>query len=474
MRRWVVLVACALLVTAAPDRATAGVPETAPASVTHDDVIGGGGRLHELTVESPALGHSVGVNVLLPAGYASPANASRRYPVLYLLHGVGDTHRSWADHTDIEGLTAPLPLIVVMPEAGKTPDSGWYSDWVDGPRWETHHIGELLPLVDARYRTIATREARATAGFSMGGFGAMSYAARHPELFVSAATISGAVDPPFAGVPGSAAYMLLNPIAGTPDDRVWGPYLTNEVRWRAHNPTDLVVNLRWTRLWAITGNGVPHPGDNPATSPNEVGVYPMNLTFDAALTDAGVEHTFIDRGYGTHDWPYREKDITAHLPLLMAILADPPPRPTAFDYRTGEDHSSAWGWKFDVSHPMPAFTLMQAVSSRGLTATGEGTLRVTSAPLYTPGHAVDVRIADATTRVAVDATGRIAFDVTLAGDQPVAVTLTAAGVIATPGPAPASSGELPATGSDDPLAWATAGVVSALVLWRLRARRPAR
>ena len=83
-----------------------------------------------------------------------------------------------------------------MPDAGQ---GGFYSDWYNAgaggpPKWETYHVGQLIPYVDAHYPTVAARGGRAIAGLCMGGFGAMSYAARHPDLFVAAASFSGAVD----------------------------------------------------------------------------------------------------------------------------------------------------------------------------------------------------------------------------------------------------------------------------------------
>src|SRR5206468_9699510 len=95
---------------------------------------------------------------------------------------------------------ARLPLIVVMPQAaGQGQGGGWASDWRNEgrggpPKWETFTIGELVPWVDATYRTSARRAGRAIAGLSMGGFSAMSYAVRHPDLFAAASSYSGATD----------------------------------------------------------------------------------------------------------------------------------------------------------------------------------------------------------------------------------------------------------------------------------------
>jgi S-formylglutathione hydrolase FrmB len=376
-----------LLVVGTLPRAATATPTavSTAATVLDDQVIGGDPRLHELTLQSPALGRATKVRVLLPAGYDDPTNAITRYPVLLLLHGVGDDQASWTNRTDVAAFTASTPLIVVMPDAGKTPTAGWYSDWIDGPAWESFHIGELLPFVDATYRTMGTRESRAVAGFSMGGFGAMSYAARHPELFVAAAEFSGAVDTTFAGQGEATALELLSTSVGTPSDNVWGPYATNEARWRTHNPSDLAENLRWTDLWLVSGNGVPRPGDNPQAGPVETGVYIMNLRFHSALVERGIAHVWNDRGYGTHDWPYRQLDLHTWVPQLLTIFAAPPPPPAAFDYRSAEPGFSAWGWEFDTDRPGLQFVDLTGVSAAGFTVSGSGPLRVVSPPVYPPG-----------------------------------------------------------------------------------------
>lgn len=83
-----------------------------------------------------------------------------------------------------------------MPDGGK---GGFYTDWcINGaggqPKWETYLVDQLLPWIDDHYPTMASRSERAVAGLSMGGFGALSYAARHPDLFASASSFSGAID----------------------------------------------------------------------------------------------------------------------------------------------------------------------------------------------------------------------------------------------------------------------------------------
>ncbi len=136
------------------------------------------------------------VTVVLPAGYDRPDRSRRSYPVVYVLHGVGDDQTSWTNPVrgNLAGLTAACDAIFVMPDGGGGTTAGWYSDWKDGTRqYETFHTQVLPAAVDRAFRTQGKR-ARAIAGLSMGGFGALSYTARHPGMYRATASYSGFAD----------------------------------------------------------------------------------------------------------------------------------------------------------------------------------------------------------------------------------------------------------------------------------------
>ena len=262
------------------------------------------------------------VRILLPAGYAS---TRVRYPVLYLLHGAGDTYRTWTEQTDVEEFSAQFPLVIVMPDGGHDAEAGWYSDWADGSRqWETFHMRTLVRYVDRHFRVLR-RGHRAVAGLSMGGFGAMSYAARHRGLFRAAASFSGAVDTRYVEPASGIGFNIFHDMFGTPDDRVWGNQVTSEATWREHNPTDRVADLRGVELFIATGTGTPGgpAGDDPSNPGGyfiEQVIFQLNLSFGRALDGAGVasHRDFYVGGY--HGWPYWERELHWALPQIADVI----------------------------------------------------------------------------------------------------------------------------------------------------------
>jgi putative tributyrin esterase len=132
------------------------------------------------------MGKTEPVSILLPeAGHQGP------FPVLYLLHGIGDDHTDWIRRTRIEQYCAELPLMVVMPT---TP---WQSFYVDSPVTGLQAASaiavDLVDYIDARFQTVAQASQRAVCGLSMGGYGALHLALRFPERFGTAISLSGAL-----------------------------------------------------------------------------------------------------------------------------------------------------------------------------------------------------------------------------------------------------------------------------------------
>ena len=142
-------------------------------------------NVQTLRVPSKRLDKEIPINLLLPKGYATSA---RRYPVLYLLHGSYGGYKDWNDSTGVAAYVAELPLIVVMPDANGN------SRYINSPglgRYQDFFLTELVPYIDANYRTLGAREGRALAGLSMGGYGAWRIALDAPGTFAAAASLSG-------------------------------------------------------------------------------------------------------------------------------------------------------------------------------------------------------------------------------------------------------------------------------------------
>ena len=377
------------------------------------------GRLVDITVRTDALDEPAGVRVLLPKGYEK---TTRRYPVLYLLHGGVGSHVDWTEQGDAERITADVPLIVVMPDGG---GNGNYTDWYNfgaggPPRWETFHINQLIPWVDDNLRTVRKRTGRGLAGLSMGGGGTMQYASRHPDMFVSAASFSGAVD---TNYPPVQVLIEASPtFSGTPTRSVYGPRATEEVRWRGHNPWDLAGNLRGLALALYAGNGQPREGQCCAPlDPVEYGTYEMSRSLHRRLQDLGIDHRWVE-GLGQHQWGDWQRYLRAWLPAMMDVFADPPPRPSRIAYTAVEPSYGVYGWRVSLRRAAPEFSLLSA-GSGWFSVTGSGAAVVRTPPRYEPGSSHAVWVAPegdrcVRRRVTADDGGRLTVSLPLGPPNP--------------------------------------------------------
>jgi S-formylglutathione hydrolase len=192
--RWLAIALCSLpgvapnAQTPSPDQPLGQPPTSA-------------GHYERITVHGPSLvGNLEGdspdrmVSVYLPPGYAK--SGSRRYPVLYLLHGFTDSDSYWfglrgkhfvSAQTAIDGAFAAgaHEMIVVMPDAYTKFRGSMYSNSVVTGNWEAFITQDLVSYIDKHYRTLATRASRGLAGHSMGGYGTIRIGMKYPEVFSS-------------------------------------------------------------------------------------------------------------------------------------------------------------------------------------------------------------------------------------------------------------------------------------------------
>jgi S-formylglutathione hydrolase FrmB len=258
---------------------------------------------HGLSAPSPALGRPVPYSLYLPDGY----DQAERYPVLFLLHGLGGAAEDWTRSGGLEAtldrLTAEkavAPMLVVMPGLG----DGWYVDNPDpggAGAVQTAFLADLVTHVDRAWPTRGRRGGRAVAGLSMGGWGAVRFALLRPDLFVAAASLSGAF--PTDGQAASPLWDgLFSGALGRP---------TRPGRYRAAAPAALIDAMA----------GEPRPafylscGDD-----DELELATGAVLLHAALRRAGLraELRITDGG---HDWRLWARELDPALRFVGAAFA---------------------------------------------------------------------------------------------------------------------------------------------------------
>lgn len=211
------------------------VATTTPGAVGSPTPLPAGAQTH--TFMSQALGRTMSYIIYLPPGYDS--NTTTRYPVLYMLHGIGSDNTEWVRYGLIgwadELMRANMikPFIIVLP-------NGEQSYWVDqangGPKWGAYTAQDVVAEVDSHYRTIADRSSRAIGGISMGGHAALQLAINYPGVF----GIAGAHSP------------SLHPYDSAPS------FFGDEAWFEAHDPSHLFTAhpeiARTVKLWVDVGS----------------------------------------------------------------------------------------------------------------------------------------------------------------------------------------------------------------------------
>lgn len=261
-------------------------------------------RVDTIEVYSTSMKKNLKAAVTTPASYSK---GSEKFPVLYLLHGGSGSYSDWHQKVTEKDLVPRLAeeynLIIVTPGVG--PASYYYdSPLMDSVRYETYLISELIPFVDKNYRTLAKKESRAITGLSMGGHGAVTLSAKHPELFIAAGSMSGVMNI---------------------DTRLWKV----QEDFRA-----LRVQSQKAMLGEINYDG---PSFNPYTAVGLVSQMKSNgiaLIIDCGVDDFLIEtnrqihqllvenktpHEYIERP-GAHTWDYWTEALPVHLFFFSKYL----------------------------------------------------------------------------------------------------------------------------------------------------------
>lgn len=317
---------------------TACVVASAPPPVPAH--LGAGGTVETHTFHSAALGVDKRYLVYLPRGYA---DGPRRFPVLYLLHGAGGDEDSWTRDGGLVAAADRLQLaaIVVMPDG----DDGFYTNWAtpvdyDGclagrrtlggaepgpsycvrtPRYEDYVVRDLVTHIDAMFRTIPSRAARALGGYSAGGFGALALAMRHKDLFAAASSHSGLTALLYRGpypFDEEQPTVLVRDVSRWGHELgafggfvrgIFGPTLAN---WQEHDPSWLGPRLRDGQLALYVDCGT-----EDAQQLDDQARY-----FHHELTYAGIKHRFTLLP-GGHDFTFWRDRIDDSLAFHMEQFA---------------------------------------------------------------------------------------------------------------------------------------------------------
>ena len=245
------------------------------------------------SLASEALGKELKYAVQLPPSYGT--DVKRRYPVLYFLHGMFGNEREF-EQRGIAATVAQLradgkigDFIIIAPNGANS----FYLNSKNGVRYEDAIIKELIPHIEKTYRVVGTRETRAIQGISMGGWGALLLAFKHPEMFSSVTTHSAALFldlPKPTGEDRRYQFMvqLIGNIFGSPPD---------EEFFRSVNP----FNVADANAAAIRKSGLKIYFD--CGEQDRYGFQESNKAFDERLTKAGIQHEF-HLFPGSHGWEY--------------------------------------------------------------------------------------------------------------------------------------------------------------------------
>jgi len=292
--RSLLLLTCILLLSACA--CVAQVPQTTPTPPNATAAAKANafmGRIEYAEFPSASLNRNVRYAVSLPPSYDK--KSSQRYPLVIFLHGLNNDERDWESHcieTKLEALRASAKVgefIVAIPYGANS----FYLNAQDGTRYEDAIVKDFLPFVDKTYRTIPAPRSRLIEGISMGGYGALLIAFKHPELFVGVAAHSAALFDELPQPPkspedrgGRYRYDLATKLFGTPPDPAF---------FQANNPLHLAranaAQIKRLKIYFDIGES------------DRYGFEKGNLKLSETLKAAGVAHEYT-LAPGAHGWSF--------------------------------------------------------------------------------------------------------------------------------------------------------------------------
>jgi putative tributyrin esterase len=265
------------------------------------------GRVECNSLPSKILSRAVNYCIVLPASFDT--DKTRHFPILYFFHGLGDNEQFFV-HSGLWNLTEDMrekgelkDFLIATPEG----DATFYINSRDGKdRYEDFLLEEFFPFIEKRYRVEPGRGHRAMAGISMGGYGALHLAFRHPQLFISASAHSAALIeklPAFLGpTPNSPRSRVLGAVFGSPPDAAF---------WERNSPIALArtANLTGLKIYFDCGDQ------------DDYGFEAGAAALDKILTSRHIAHEFHIYP-GRHDPSYFAEHLPASLRFASYALVD--------------------------------------------------------------------------------------------------------------------------------------------------------
>jgi putative tributyrin esterase len=255
--------------------------------------------VQDLKLNSKLMAREMPYKVILPLKYE--ADKTKRFAVIYLLHGLEGHYDNWVTKSKLAEHAAKYEYIIVTPEG----NNGWYTDsaTLKNDKYESYIIKELVPEIDKKFRTLADRQNRTIAGLSMGGYGALKFGLKYPQMFALVGSFSGALPAPLwtnATLGGLSRWKTLT-------DSLTAAYGADDSPTRRENdifrivgemPADKIKSLPFIYLDCGT----------------EDFLIRFNRDFATILFDKKIPHEFRQLP-GVHDWKFWDSQVQEFLQL---------------------------------------------------------------------------------------------------------------------------------------------------------------
>ncbi|MBN2484869.1 MAG: esterase family protein [Bacteroidales bacterium] len=259
--------------------------------------------------ESPVLKRKVNYTVYLPPTYH---NNNLHYPVMYLLHGYGGNETSWLKQGNLQKIADSLiysdilpETVIIMPDGG---NSYFINNFNATNNYEHFFINEFLPFTTTEFRIMPQKGARSICGLSMGGFGALVLAAKHPGEFGHVIALSAAVRTPADFIDLPQAKYQANFAA------IFGDSLQDKQRisphWKINSPYFIIDSLSANQMKTI--NWYIDCGSDDF-------LFGSNKAFHEHLNNLGIPHEYHVRK-GEHNWEYWQSGFVSAMIFLSSHI----------------------------------------------------------------------------------------------------------------------------------------------------------